>query len=241
MARLVRGNALAAPPEYLVDPDIGGKDPRLDRPHPTDEELLARLPVERDAFSEFYRRHAQRVLGFAARRLGDPEEVADAVAMIFVAVAESAAGFQPDRGRAVSWLYGLAANVVAEQRRRGAREARALARLSGRALVEPDDYADLERAIDAAAQARGLYEAMDTLPGGERAVLELVALEQFTIREVAVTLGIRPGTARVRLARARRRLRERLGQPRSSALVRLGSSLGPAPSKPTTDSEEIPL
>ena len=153
----------------------------MEQPHRTDEELLARLPVERDAFSEFYRRHAQRILGFAARRLGDPEEVADAVAMIFVAVVESAAGFRPERGRAVSWLYGVAANVVAEQRRRSAQEARALARLSGRALVEPDDYADLERAIDAAAQARELYEAMGTLPGGERAVLELVALEQLTI------------------------------------------------------------
>jgi RNA polymerase sigma factor (sigma-70 family) len=185
--------------------------------HRTDEELLALLPTQQEAFSEFYRRHAQRVLGFAARRLGDPEEVADAVAMVFVTVVEAAAGFRPERGRAVSWLYGVAANVIAGQRRASAREARALHRLRGRALIEPDDYADLERAVDAAAAARRLYQAMDGLPTGERAVLELIALDQLTVREAASTLGIRPGTARVRLARARRRLRDRLGDLWASA------------------------
>jgi RNA polymerase sigma factor (sigma-70 family) len=205
--------------------------------HRTDEELLALLPTQQEAFSEFYRRHAQRVLAFAARRLGDPEEVADAVAMVFVTVVEAAAGFRPERGRAVGWLYGVAANVIAEQRRASAREASALHRLRGRALIEPDDYADLESAVDAAAAARRLYQAMDSLPAGERAVLELIALEQLTVGEAALTLGIRPGTARVRLARARRRLRDRLGDPR--ALAPPGTLLPTTSASSTSSSKEV--
>ena len=36
------------------------------------------------AFEAFYRRHVDRVIGFAARRLRDPADVADVVASTFV-------------------------------------------------------------------------------------------------------------------------------------------------------------
>jgi DNA-directed RNA polymerase specialized sigma24 family protein len=48
------------------------------------------------------------------------------------------------------------------------------------------------------------------LPAGERAVMELVALDGLTPTEAAEALGILPPAARMRLARARRRLREGL-------------------------------
>jgi RNA polymerase sigma-70 factor (ECF subfamily) len=48
---------------------------------------------------------------------------------------------------------------------------------------------------------------LQALPDGERAVLELVSVDGFTVAEAAAALGIRPVTARVRLHRARRALR----------------------------------
>jgi Sigma-70, region 4 len=105
----------------------------------------------------------------------------------------------------------VARNVVAEHRRRASREAGVIAKLSGRALVDADAYADLEARIDAEATARRLYEAMRAPSERERAVMELVALEQIAVAEAAAVLGIRAGTARARLARARRRLRGLLG------------------------------
>ncbi len=48
---------------------------------------------------------------------------------------------------------------------------------------------------------------MDDLPDGERAVLELVALDGTSPKEAAQVLGIRDATARIRLHRARARLR----------------------------------
>jgi RNA polymerase sigma factor (sigma-70 family) len=65
----------------------------------------------------------------------------------------------------------------------------------------------MDARIDAAAQSRRLYAAMDRLPEVERAVLELVALDELTVAEAAAAVGVRPGTARVRLYRARRKLR----------------------------------
>lgn len=80
--------------------------------------------------------------------------------------------------------------------------------MSGRRLLDSDDVARLEERIDAEHPARRAFEAMAALPEGERAVLELVVLDQLTVTEAAAALGIRQGTARVRLHRARRALQD---------------------------------
>lgn len=72
--------------------------------------------------------------------------------------------------------------------------------------------------IDAEEPARRALTAMADLPEGERALLELVVIDQLTVAEAAEALGIRVGTARVRLHRARRALREVPGV--ATALVR---------------------
>lgn len=68
----------------------------------------------------------------------------------------------------------------------------------------------LQERIDASREARALYEAMQQLPDGERAVLELVALDDLSVTEAAAALGLRAVTARVRLHRARAALRSAL-------------------------------
>jgi RNA polymerase sigma-70 factor (ECF subfamily) len=78
-------------------------------------------------------------------------------------------------------------------------------------LIEPDDLPRLCARIDAEAASRRLYRAMEGLSDGERAVLELVALEELSVSEAAGALGIRPVAARVRLHRARRLLQRELG------------------------------
>jgi RNA polymerase sigma-70 factor (ECF subfamily) len=61
--------------------------------------------------------------------------------------------------------------------------------------------------IDASRAVRELHESLRALPEGERAVLELVAVDDLSVAEAAAALGIRPVTARVRLHRARRAMR----------------------------------
>lgn len=183
----------------------------------SDEELLAAATTDKVAFLEFYDRHVEQVIAFGVRRLGDSDQVADLVAEVFLAVLRSAGSYDPRRGTARAWLYGIAANVVAGGRRRAAKEAGAYAQLFGRRLLEPDDYAELDSRLDAASAARRLSEAMARVPRADRVVLELVALDQLTVTEAAAALGIRPGAARSRLARARRRLRADLTDPDPAA------------------------
>jgi RNA polymerase sigma-70 factor (ECF subfamily) len=83
-------------------------------------------------------------------------------------------------------------------------------RLEGSRLLDGDDVARIQERIDAAAQGRTLYAALARLPEGERAVLELVALDELSVAGAAAALGIRPVAARVRLHRARAALRRQL-------------------------------
>ena len=65
---------------------------------PADEDLLRRLSSDPAAFELFYRRHVDRVIGFAARRVTDPADAADLVAATFVTVLTAARSYDPGRG-----------------------------------------------------------------------------------------------------------------------------------------------
>jgi RNA polymerase sigma factor (sigma-70 family) len=158
------------------------------------------------ALEAFYRRHVDAVMRFVVRRVNDPHLAADLTTDIFLAALDSAHTYRPGRGSEIAWLYGIARNVVSAHHRKSAREGRANSRVVGRRLMDDDDFGRMEERIDAERQMRSALEAMTELPDGERAVLELVAIDQLTIAEAAAALGIRRVTARVRLHRARRSL-----------------------------------
>jgi len=171
---------------------------------------LRRIATDPDAFEAFYREHVEAVQRFVARRIDDRDRAADLTAEIFLAAIASAGAYRPGRGAPVAWLFGVARNVVADDRRRQARERRATGEITGRRLLDDDDITRIEARLDAAARSRALYRALDALPETERAVLELVAVDDLPVAQAAAALGIRPVTARVRLHRARRTLRAQL-------------------------------
>jgi RNA polymerase sigma-70 factor (ECF subfamily) len=171
---------------------------------------LGEIGSDPDAFERFYREHVEAVQRFVARRVDDPYLAADLTADVFVAAIESAGSYRRSRGAPVAWLYGIARNVVAGERRRHAKERRTAARVRGRELVDEDDLTALNERIDGESAARALHHELRLLPAGERAVLELVALDGLSAGEAGQALGIGSVAARVRLHRARRRLRSRL-------------------------------
>jgi RNA polymerase sigma-70 factor (ECF subfamily) len=173
-------------------------------------EQLPLIGLDADIFEVFYREHVDGIERFVSRRVGDRESAADLTAEIFLAAIDSAHRYQVRLGTPKAWLLGIARVHVAGDARRRDRQRVGEERLRGSALLDEDDAARLDARIDAAAQSRRLYEAMDALPEAERAVLELVALDELGLTEAAAAAGVRPVTARVRLHRARRKLRAEL-------------------------------
>ncbi|MGE5282665.1 MAG: RNA polymerase sigma factor [Chloroflexota bacterium] len=180
------------------------------REHGVGPELLCSIGTDPDIFDAFYREHVERVKRFVVRRVGDPERAADLTAEIFIAAIDSAPRYRARKGTPKAWLLGIARVVVAGDGRQRERRRLGEERLRGRDLLDEEDTARLDARIDAATRSRELYAAVDRLPDGERAVLELVAIDELSLTEAAAAAGLRPVTARVRLHRARRKLRTEL-------------------------------
>ena len=174
---------------------------------------VASIATDPHALEVFYRSHVEAVQSFIARRVDEPFLAADLTADVFLAAIASAGSYRKGRGNPTAWLFGVARNVLAADRRRSARELRTTSQITGRALIDDDDIVRLEERIVAEDQKRRLFHAMKTLSSRERAVLELVALDGLTLTDVARTLGISPVAARVRLHRARHAMRDLLEKP----------------------------
>ena len=181
--------------------------------NPRAEPPLRSIGTDPAAFTRFYRAHVDEVTSFVARRVADPHLVADLTAEVFVAVIDAAPRYRGSFGGPRTWLYGIARNVIAGERRRAAHELRVASRIAGRRLLDDDDIARLEERIDAESPGRAACRALAGLPPDERAVLELVAIDGLPVKDAAAALGIRQGTARVRLHRARRVARQAMGAP----------------------------
>jgi RNA polymerase sigma-70 factor (ECF subfamily) len=173
----------------------------------SDEDLLRLMRHDPEAFEQLYRRHVARTVAFAVRRCHSAEQVHDLVAATWLEVIDASRRFDPARGRALPWILGVMANLSNDRRRRAAREHEALLRLAGQRVISEDDAVRLEEAIDAGRLARSLIEVVESMPVPEREALELVAFGTVTQDEAAAALGIAPAALRMRLSRARRRLR----------------------------------
>jgi len=175
----------------------------------TDAELIACASVEPELFGVVFDRHFGTIHRYLERRVG--RDAADELAGdVFRIAFERRGRFRPLHESALPWLYGLAANLLLKRWRGQRRHLRALARLD-----RPEGDADRLDGADArldAIGARGeLVAALSRIPRRDRDVLLLVAWEDLSYEEVAAALGIPVGTVRSRLNRARRRLRELLG------------------------------
>jgi RNA polymerase sigma-70 factor (ECF subfamily) len=186
-------------------------------------EQLRWIATDPEIFEAFYRQHVEGIQGFVARRVGEPEHAADLTAEIFVAAIGAAHRYRPARGTPKAWLYGIARTVVAADRRQLARQQTREERFGAGAMLDENDAAEIEARIEAAATLRQLYEAMDRLPETERAILELVAIDELSLTEAAAAAGVRPVTARVRLHRARRKLRAELEAASTEPTIDQGS------------------
>ncbi|HTD03801.1 RNA polymerase sigma factor [Undibacterium sp.] len=101
-----------------------------------------------------------------------------------------------------AWLFGIMHNLHVNQIRR---PALATVALEGDAFDLPVRASQGDQL-----EVRDLHSALQLLPGDQRAVLLLVALEQMSYEEVASTLDIPLGTVMSRLARGREKLRAQM-------------------------------
>lgn len=158
-------------------------------------------------FERFYRDTVGDVTAFFARRTDDPHAVADLTQETFVRAIASRDSLDPRRGSPRAWLFGIARHVHADHWERVASQ-RAVAAVGGARDLQPDEIDELVERIDAQRGAREYLARCGSLSETERAAIELVDLAGLRPVDAARALGVSPGALRIRLFRARARLRQ---------------------------------
>lgn len=191
------------------------------RPAPIRPAAPARPPASARAmdaveeFERFYRANVDAITAYFARRSTDPQTVADLTADTFVQAITSFGAYDPDRGGERAWVFGIARRIHAAHCAAHAMQREKHSRLAGRRELDEDQFGELLDRIAAEHEGRLLVDGLAELSAADRALVELVDLDGLSAREAAALLGLAPGAARMRLMRARGRLRKYLAQERA--------------------------
>ena len=163
----------------------------------SDAAVIARSLSRPEAFGTIFDRHFAAVHGYLARRIGGGR-ADDLSSATFTVAFERRRKFHSDADSARPWLFGIATNLLRNERRS---EQRAIAALPRMRPVEAE-----WAAAEGVHRAR-LATLLGELDADQRDVLLLYAWAEFPYAEIASSLGIPIGTVRSRLARARAHLR----------------------------------
>lgn len=173
----------------------------------SDDELLKASVQDADAFAVFYRRHAEAVLMYLRSRTGDVETAADLTADVFAGAFAGRRRYKPRSEPARAWLFGIANNLLAMNRRKQRRALAARARL-GIPRIEFQDE-ELERAearLSARMQGNPLTALVDDLPPEQRAAVLARVVDERDYDEIAREQDVSEALVRQRVSRGLARL-----------------------------------
>ena len=179
----------------------------VDPDDPDDGVLWGRTRLgDPEAFGLLFERHADVIYNYCFRRIGDWATAEDLLSIVFLeAWRRRGKELPPDK--VLPWLYGIATNVVRNQRRSRRRFAAALLRMP-KPRAEEATAAGADERLDDERQLKQVRTLLSQLPQREQEVFVLCAWFDLTYEDAAAALSIPIGTVRSRLSRARARLRE---------------------------------
>jgi RNA polymerase sigma-70 factor (ECF subfamily) len=170
------------------------------------------MGLEAQDFSRLYRRHAQSLLVFFARRVDDPELATDLMADTFAMALDRREQFRGTTEQELSgWLWSIARSMLREHQRRGEIARRGARRLgSERRELNDREIERIEELAGCAQLRETAARRLGELPREQREAVRLRVLEDLSYEQVAERLGLSVEAARMRVSRALRRLAKEL-------------------------------
>jgi RNA polymerase sigma-70 factor (ECF subfamily) len=153
-------------------------------------------------FADVYGDHASTVARWAARLGGPSADVEDIIQEVFLVASRRLGEFR-EGARVSTWLFGITAKVAANERRRRKLRHWWFRLVPGAGDDAPTSGDGALEQLEKRERRILFYRALDRLNERHRRALVLFELEEMSVDEVAAHLGLRPGSTRVLLHRAR--------------------------------------
>jgi len=165
----------------------------------------ASFQMDEDAFRAFYDRTARAVWSYLSRLTGDRQAADDLLQETYYRFLRAGAAYENDTHRRNS-LFRIATNLARDSHRRRLTRPPHEPHDDNRTAARGDAAGQFERRTD-------LGRALDRLKPRERSMLWLAYAEGSSHQEIAAALGLKPGSVKLLLFRARRRLAGLLRRP----------------------------
>lgn len=182
----------------------------LESPSHSDDDLLRLISKGHEAaFVAFYRKYQGGVYRFALQMSGKTEIAEEVTQDVFMTVMGVAKQYDPERGSAAAYLYGITRNFVLRCLERERPYVSALDELEN----EHNAIAGVHDPVGELVRnerIESLRKAVLALPPAYREVVVLCDLNEMNYADAAGALGCAIGTIRSRLHRARALLMEKM-------------------------------
>ncbi|MEO1199815.1 MAG: sigma-70 family RNA polymerase sigma factor [Pseudomonadota bacterium] len=170
--------------------------------------MVAVAKGDERAFATLVAQNLDRVHGLAVRFTGNQADAEDIAQEAFLRVWRSADRWQPGKAKVSTWLHRIVMNLCIDRSRRAKRRRHD-------DLAEADQIADPTPGADRDHMGRVAVEMarqeIAALPERQRAALLLSVVTGHSNPEIGEILGMSVGAVEQALVRARRKLREKLG------------------------------
>ena len=168
-----------------------------------DRLLVEAAKKDPSRFAELYEPNFARVYAYIARRVGDRDAAQDLTSDVFHKALANIHSFEWRGVPFAGWLLRIAANMIVDRSKRGAKE------FTGQELPDLPDLDKWPR-LEEADQCARLFGLVDRLPADQRRVIAMRFAEEKSIREIAQALGRTEGAVKQLQFRALQNLRARM-------------------------------
>ncbi len=199
--------------------DSGSEPPEMTQPTGQAELVARAREGDQAAFEELVRATYADTYTLAKRLTGNEEDARDVVQESYLRAYRGLKRFRGD-AQFTTWLYRITANCAnSHMGRRSRRRTEQLP--DDIALVDTNPESDPAARADATLLRERLELALDDLPPKLRSVVVLRDVYDLPHEAIAAELGISESAAKVRLHRARRKLRDHMfpGRPTAGDLI----------------------
>lgn len=162
--------------------------------------ILVDRSLENDsaAFEAIFQKYYTKVFAIAHSVLLDRDEAEDAVQEIFALIFRNLNKFDR-RSRFSTWLFRIAVNRSIQESRRTKKHKFSLGLdFVSEQAAKPQETSPICGQVE---------EALSKIPPADRAILAMFYWKEFSLSEIALSLGCRENAAKTRLYRARERFR----------------------------------